>query len=186
MLPDGSAGELKFKLANPAHFPAKMFARSLLRSPAVAGRRTFTASVVARSDALQLVSCRFFSVRASLIRRTQHRDSAHNNASIPFALSAANSAIATEIISRYPSNYKKAAVIPLLEVAQKQNKGWCSISVMNHIATLLEMPPMRVYEVATFYTMFNRSVYAPRTVHATPSHCHQSLRRISADESQSS
>lgn len=47
-------------------------------------------------------------------------------------------------------------MIPLLEVAQKQNKGWCSISVMNHIAALLEMPPMRVYEVATFYTMFNR------------------------------
>jgi hypothetical protein len=44
-------------------------------------------------------------------------------------------------------------VIPLLEVAQKQNKNWTSISVMNHVAEILEMPPMRVYEVASFYTM---------------------------------
>jgi NADH dehydrogenase (ubiquinone) flavoprotein 2 len=65
-------------------------------------------------------------------------------------------AIAKEIISRYPSQYKKAAVIPLLEVGQKQNKGWTSIMVMNYVANMLEMPPMRVYEVATFYTMFNR------------------------------
>lgn len=47
-------------------------------------------------------------------------------------------------------------MIPLLEVAQKQNKNFTSISVMNHVAEILEMPPMRVYEVASFYTMFNR------------------------------
>lgn len=63
---------------------------------------------------------------------------------------------AEQIIARYPPQYKKAAVIPLLDIGQRQNKGWTSISVMNYIAKLLEMPPMRVYEVATFYTMFNR------------------------------
>lgn len=47
-------------------------------------------------------------------------------------------------------------MIPLLDLAQRQNKGWTSISCMNYVAKLLEMPPMRVYEVATFYTMFNR------------------------------
>ena len=47
-------------------------------------------------------------------------------------------------------------MIPLLDLAQRQNKGWTSISAMNYVAKLLEMPPMRVYEVATFYTMFNR------------------------------
>jgi NADH dehydrogenase (ubiquinone) flavoprotein 2 len=47
----------------------------------------------------------------------------------------------------------------LLDLAQRQNKGWTSISVMNYVAELLEMPPMRVYEVATFYTMFNRYVF---------------------------
>lgn len=40
-------------------------------------------------------------------------------------------------------------MIPILEVAQKQNKGWTSISVMNSVAAMLEMPPMRVYEVAS-------------------------------------
>lgn len=59
-------------------------------------------------------------------------------------------------MSRYPTQYKKAAVIPLLDLGQRQNKGWTSISVMNYVAQFLEMTPMRVYEVATFYTMFNR------------------------------
>ncbi|GAA5993514.1 hypothetical protein JCM11641_006367 [Rhodosporidiobolus odoratus] len=102
-------------------------------------RRTFTTSARAGSDALFV-----------------HRNSPHNNPSIPFALSAENQKVAKTIIAKYPPQYKKAAVIPLLEVAQKQNKGWTSISVMNHVAELLEMPPMRVYEVASFYTMFNR------------------------------
>jgi len=63
---------------------------------------------------------------------------------------------AKEIISRYPSQYIKAAVIPLLDLGQRANSGWTSISVMNEVARMLEMPPMRVYEVASFYTMFNR------------------------------
>jgi NADH dehydrogenase (ubiquinone) flavoprotein 2 len=45
--------------------------------------------------------------------------------------------------------------MPLLDLGQRQH-GFCSISVMNEVARVLEMPPMRVYEVATFYTMYNR------------------------------
>lgn len=45
--------------------------------------------------------------------------------------------------------------MPLLDLGQRQH-GYTSISVMNEVARLLEMPPMRVYEVATFYTMYNR------------------------------
>ncbi|KAI0831797.1 thioredoxin-like [2Fe-2S] ferredoxin-domain-containing protein [Trametes gibbosa] len=85
-----------------------------------------------------------------------HRDTTYNNPKIPFQFSTENLTRAQEIISHYPPQYKKAAVIPLLDLAQRQNKGWTSISVMNYVANLLEMPPMRVYEVATFYTMFNR------------------------------
>lgn len=77
---------------------------------------------------------------------------------IAFEFSSDNLKRAEEIIARYPPQYKKAAVIPLLDLGQRQNKGWTSISVMNYVASLLEMPPMRVYEVATFYTMFNRCV----------------------------
>jgi len=85
-----------------------------------------------------------------------HRDTPYNNPKIAFEFDAENMKRAQEIISHYPPQYKKAAVIPLLDLGQRQNKGWTSISVMNYIAKLLEMPPMRVYEVATFYTMFNR------------------------------
>lgn len=46
--------------------------------------------------------------------------------------------------------------MPLLDLGQRQH-GFTSISVMNEVARLLEMPPMRVYEVATFYTMYNRT-----------------------------
>ena len=78
------------------------------------------------------------------------------NVQIAFKFTPENLTRANEIISHYPPQYKKAAVIPLLDLAQRQNKGWTSISVMNYVAKLLSMPPMRVYEVATFYTMFNR------------------------------
>ncbi|OBT69150.1 NADH dehydrogenase flavoprotein 2 [Pseudogymnoascus sp. 23342-1-I1] len=85
-----------------------------------------------------------------------HRDSADNNASIPFKFSEQNNAVIKEILARYPPQYKKAAVMPILDLGQRQH-GFASLSVMNEVARLLEMPPMRVYEVATFYTMYNRT-----------------------------
>lgn len=60
-----------------------------------------------------------------------------------------------QIISKYPHGYKKAAVIPILDLAQRQY-GWLPLSAMNKVAKILEIPPMKVYEVASFYTMFNR------------------------------
>lgn len=59
--------------------------------------------------------------------------------------------LAQTIISRYPPQYKKAACMPLLDLGQRQNAGWTSISVMNAVAKLLEMPKMRVYEVSAVY-----------------------------------
>jgi NADH dehydrogenase (ubiquinone) flavoprotein 2 len=85
-----------------------------------------------------------------------HRDTPENNASIPFKFTEQNNKLVDEILKRYPPQYKKAAVMPLLDLGQRQH-GFCSLSVMNEVAKLLEMPPMRVYEVATFYTMYNRS-----------------------------
>ncbi len=61
-----------------------------------------------------------------------------------------------EILSKYPTQYRKAAMIPLLHLAQQQCSNWLPLSAMNHVAKVLQVPPMRVYEVATFYTMFNR------------------------------
>ena len=62
-----------------------------------------------------------------------------------------------KILERYPPNYKRSAMIPLLDVAQQQNDGYLSVQVMNRVAEILEVAPIRVYEVATFYSMFNRT-----------------------------
>ena len=56
-------------------------------------------------------------------------------------------------IAKYPPGRQQSAVLPLLDLAQRQY-GWVPIAAMNHIAEILEMPRIRVYEVATFYTMF--------------------------------
>ncbi|UNI20827.1 NADH:ubiquinone oxidoreductase 24 [Purpureocillium takamizusanense] len=85
-----------------------------------------------------------------------HRNSANNNPDIPFKFNKQNETVIAEILKRYPEQYKKAAVMPLLDLGQRQH-GFTSISVMNEVARLLEMPPMRVYEVASFYTMYNRT-----------------------------
>ena len=61
------------------------------------------------------------------------------------------------LLLKYPSNYKKSAVIPALFIAQKQNNNFLSLSAMNKVAEILEIPEMDVYEVASFYTMFNRT-----------------------------
>ncbi|MCT4635503.1 MAG: NADH-quinone oxidoreductase subunit NuoE, partial [Rickettsiales bacterium] len=60
-------------------------------------------------------------------------------------------------IAKYPQGRQASAVIPLLEIAQKQNDNWLPIAAMEHVAEILEMPQIRVMEVATFYTMFNLS-----------------------------
>lgn len=85
-----------------------------------------------------------------------HRDTPQNNPSIVFEFTPENQERAREIIAKYPSQYKKGAVMPLLDLGQRQ-LGFTSISVMNYVGKLLDMPPMRVYEVATFYTMYNRN-----------------------------
>ncbi|TPP61037.1 NADH-ubiquinone oxidoreductase subunit [Fasciola gigantica] len=84
-----------------------------------------------------------------------HRDSPQNNPKTPFDFTPENKARLDAIIANYPKNFKSAAILPALDLAQRQN-GWLSISCMNKVAELLEVPRMRIYEVATFYTMFNR------------------------------
>ncbi len=53
-----------------------------------------------------------------------------------------------EILSRFPTNYKQSACIPLLDLAQKQNNGWLNLAAMNRVAEILEVAPIRVYEVS--------------------------------------
>jgi len=75
------------------------------------------------------------------------------NTEVKFSPEALNKV--TEIINRYPEGKQKSALIPILHLAQDQFGGWLDIPVMDYVASLLQIKPIEVYEVATFYTMFN-------------------------------
>jgi NADH dehydrogenase (ubiquinone) flavoprotein 2 len=91
--------------------------------------------------------------RSLIARRLQHRNTPENNPSIPFTFTEQNQKLIAEILKRYPPQYKKAAVMPLLDLGQRQH-GFTSISVMNEVARLLEMPAMRVYGICFFLFQF--------------------------------
>lgn len=59
------------------------------------------------------------------------------------------------IIARYPEGKQKSALIPLLHLAQDEFGGWLSSETMDYVASLLQIEPIEVYEVATFYSMYN-------------------------------
>ncbi len=59
------------------------------------------------------------------------------------------------IVAKYPKGCEASAVLPVLDLAQRQNDGWLPKAAMDRTAEILGMPPIRVYEVATFYSMFN-------------------------------
>jgi len=62
---------------------------------------------------------------------------------------------AKEIIARYPQGKQKSALLPILHLAQDENNGWLSVEAMDYVAQLLQIKPIEVYEVATFYSMYN-------------------------------
>jgi NADH-quinone oxidoreductase subunit E len=62
---------------------------------------------------------------------------------------------AQKIISRYPQGKHKSALLPLLHLAQDEFGGWLDVPVMDYVASLLNIEPIEVYEVATFYSMYN-------------------------------
>ncbi len=72
-----------------------------------------------------------------------------------FAFNEANLAFARATIAKYPEGRQASAVVPLLWRAQEQNRGWVSEPMVRYIASMLGLSYIRVYEIATFYTMFN-------------------------------
>ncbi|MFM2129476.1 MAG: hypothetical protein RL477_1022 [Pseudomonadota bacterium] len=72
-----------------------------------------------------------------------------------FAFTAENKARADAIIAKYPAGRQRSAVIPLLDLAQRQNGGWLPRAAIRHVADVLQLAEIRVWEVASFYTMFN-------------------------------
>jgi NADH dehydrogenase (ubiquinone) flavoprotein 2 len=85
-----------------------------------------------------------------------HRATKDNNDSTPFDFTADNYKQVEQILAKYPPNWKRSAIIPLLTLAQKQNDNFLSLAAMRKVARITEVNEMDVYEVASFYTMFNR------------------------------
>ncbi len=72
-----------------------------------------------------------------------------------FSFSEENKLLAVEILKKYPVKRKNSAVMPLLDIAQRQNNGWLSRVAIEYVAEYLSMPIIKVLEVVTFYTMYH-------------------------------
>jgi len=140
--------------------PARSLARLIVRS----GAPNATAAISRPSGPSTLkianqTAIRCISSSSTLLGHgppPQYRNTPWNPPDAEFSFTPENLKRAEAIIAKYPEQYKKGACIPLLHLAQHQNSNWLSLACMNYVAKVLEMPPMRVYEVATFYTMFNK------------------------------
>ena len=78
-----------------------------------------------------------------------------NNIKDDFEFSKENLKTISEVLKKYPSDQKASAVMPLLDLAMRQCKGWIPEKAMHKIGKIINVPFIRVYEVATFYSMFN-------------------------------
>ena len=74
-----------------------------------------------------------------------------------FEFNSSSLEAAKNIIAKYPEGKQQSAVMALLYIAQRQNNNWIPLAAMKYIAKFLDMPYIKVYEVATFYTMYNLS-----------------------------
>jgi len=77
------------------------------------------------------------------------------NQPVSFVFTAENLEKAKQIIARYPDGRQASAVMPLLDLAQRQHDGWLPTAAMDYVADMIGVPHIRAYEVATFYTMYN-------------------------------
>ncbi|MBL7984535.1 MAG: NADH-quinone oxidoreductase subunit NuoE [Flavobacteriales bacterium] len=73
----------------------------------------------------------------------------------PFSFSAEGLAECKRIIARYPEGRSKSALLPILHIAQAENDGWLSVNAMDAVAQVLGLQHIEVYEVASFYSMYN-------------------------------
>ncbi len=95
--------------------------------------------------------------RALSAQFSQHRENdATNSPDSTFDFTAENYLIVQTFLDKYPRNYKQSAIIPLLDLAQRQCGNFLPVAAMDKVAQVVGVPAVRVYEVASFYTMFNR------------------------------
>jgi NADH dehydrogenase (ubiquinone) flavoprotein 2 len=117
----------------------------------------FSNNGLAGSSPHPLLFIYFFYLFLLFFASPQHVDTPDNNATTPFDFTKENYDRVFSILAKYPDQYKRAAIIPLLDLAQRQHGGFLPIAAMQKVASITDCPPARVYEVASFYTMFNRT-----------------------------
>ena len=86
----------------------------------------------------------------------RHPQSERNNSRVPWDFSMDSYKKIDKIMAAFPRSRRRSGVLPLLHLAQVQNGGWIPVTAMYKIAKICEVPPMTVFEVATFYAMYNR------------------------------
>jgi NADH-quinone oxidoreductase E subunit len=74
-----------------------------------------------------------------------------------FSFSSENIVKAKDIVKMYPKNYRESSIMPLLSMAQSQNDGWLPKKAIEYVSNFLNVPEMKVLEIATFYSMYNLS-----------------------------
>lgn len=118
-----------------------------------------TLSLPKASNPLSPVSTKYFHSTpvACSDALSRHYDTPDNTESTPFDFTPENVEQIKKILSKYPTGYQQSGIMPLLDLAQRQHGGWVPVAAMNKIAKTLNVPPMKVYEVASFYTMYNRT-----------------------------
>jgi NADH-quinone oxidoreductase subunit E len=84
-----------------------------------------------------------------------HKSIECHNDEKEFKFTPENLAKVETIIAKYPPGCQQSAVMPLLDLAQRQNNNWLSKEAMDYVASILRIEPIEVYEVATFYSMYN-------------------------------
>ena len=88
-----------------------------------------------------------------------------NNKILKFKFNKTNNIIAKKIIDKYPKKFIQSAILPLLHLAQEQSNGWLNKSTIEYISKYLKIPLINVYEVASFYHMFNLKKVGKNCVH---------------------
>mmetsp|Transcript_10880 Transcript_10880/g.40569 ORF Transcript_10880/g.40569 Transcript_10880/m.40569 type:complete len:311 (+) Transcript_10880:2085-3017(+) len=94
--------------------------------------------------------------RAYTIGPFHHQETIEDNIDTPFDFTKDNYKKVEKILAKYPTKYKRSAILPLLHLAQEQDAGWLKLGAMNKVAEICHVHPMAVYECATFYSMYNR------------------------------
>ncbi len=113
-------------------------------------RKLFNPQAIAISSSLFGRCISTSSYRLSSDKEFVHRDTTQNNPDVKFDFTPENYKRVEAILTMYPEGHKAAAVIPLLDLAQRQHDGWLPLSAMNKVAEILKMARMRVYEVKLF------------------------------------